>query len=142
MAFSLAPFDPILCNICGEMIAESSYEGCTNCRMKFRQNYRESYSDFFDDNLYDEDDQNDIIDILPKEVLKTQTMTLSLYKKGNDGQMEPYVCCICRENIELGAQIFSLSCDHCFHKECISEWFKEKPECPYCRKVLNINYEN
>ena len=68
-------------------------------------------------------------------------MSLNLYKKGNNDKIEPRVCCICRENIELGEKIYLLSCDHCFHKSCIIEWFKKKPECPYCRKEFNLEYE-
>ena len=27
-------------------------------------------------------------------------------------------------------------CKHVFHKECLSKWFDNKPECPVCRKSL------
>ena len=40
-------------------------------------------------------------------------------------------CIICYSNTEE-----TLSCGHCVHLECAKKQFK--PECPLCRKVLNI----
>lgn len=31
---------------------------------------------------------------------------------------------------------YSTPCNHNFHKECITKWFENKPECPVCRTQL------
>ena len=31
---------------------------------------------------------------------------------------------------------FSTPCKHNFHKECLTKWFENKPECPVCRTQL------
>ena len=48
-----------------------------------------------------------------------------------------YVSC----SICLGDEkkdLFSLSCYHTFHKECIDEWLAKKATCPYCRQPVTL----
>lgn len=49
-------------------------------------------------------------------------------------------CAICLGTMET-TNFKTLSCNHCFHKECIDTWLKNNSTCPYCRavvKVLNV----
>ena len=49
-----------------------------------------------------------------------------------DENMEP--CLICLEDFLRGDKMVVLSCDHYFHRGCISKWFDQKASCPKCRK--------
>ena len=44
-------------------------------------------------------------------------------------------CSICFIDFQQGEQVTPLPCDtrHCFHNECIINWFGNKIECPICR---------
>lgn len=42
------------------------------------------------------------------------------------------VCAICQEPITTTASRIR-HCNHCFHRECISEWFTMNSRCPMCR---------
>jgi Ring finger domain len=41
------------------------------------------------------------------------------------------VCSICQENVTCATRI--RRCGHCFHSDCISQWFTMNPRCPMCR---------
>ena len=41
-------------------------------------------------------------------------------------------CRICFEDYDETSEIGILQCKHFFHNECIQEWGKRKPTCPYC----------
>lgn len=40
-------------------------------------------------------------------------------------------CSICQEIVEEGTRI--RACGHCFHAQCIDQWFQQNPRCPMCR---------
>lgn len=40
-------------------------------------------------------------------------------------------CSICQESIQLATRI--RHCRHCFHPQCIAQWFSMNPRCPMCR---------
>ena len=42
-------------------------------------------------------------------------------------------CAICQENFQLFSIVTKLECEHLFHTDCISEWFKNASTCPLCR---------
>lgn len=44
-------------------------------------------------------------------------------------------CIICMCNIE-GNECFHLKCGHYFHNSCISDWIKEKANCPICKENI------
>ena len=44
-----------------------------------------------------------------------------------------YDCTICMEKIEKNTDVYKISCNHKFHKQCLNKWLKEKFECPTCR---------
>lgn len=66
------------------------------------------------------------IDALPKKKVTSDMM-------GNDGKVE---CSICMDDVELGAEVTVLPCDHWFHHICIKHWLKEHDTCPHCRKPI------
>ena len=41
------------------------------------------------------------------------------------------VCAICQENVTCATRI--RACGHCFHGQCIAEWFTMNTRCPICR---------
>ena len=45
----------------------------------------------------------------------------------------PSICTICREECTERDRNRTLSCEHCFHQNCITFWFKESKTCPNCR---------
>lgn len=50
------------------------------------------------------------------------------------------ICSICLENLSLvdfdidSDKSCKISCNHCFHKKCISNWLDNYKNCPLCRK--------
>ncbi|KAJ6104068.1 hypothetical protein N7523_010388 [Penicillium sp. IBT 18751x] len=46
------------------------------------------------------------------------------------GSSEPAECSICMEDYEVGQDLVRLECLCKFHRGCIVDWFKRKPECP------------
>lgn len=51
-------------------------------------------------------------------------------------------CTICQDDFNDDDIINILECEHYFHKSCISEWGKYKPECPNCQKDIKYYMEN
>ena len=47
---------------------------------------------------------------------------------------EPETCCICLD--DLISEVVITSCQHKFHKECLSTWFSYKRSCPLCSKMI------
>lgn len=51
----------------------------------------------------------------------------------------PEVCAICYEDYKEGDKIFSLTCDHSFHHECVKILFNKNTinaKCPCCNRVV------
>ena len=44
-------------------------------------------------------------------------------------------------NIEENKKIFTLPCNHNFHKICFIKWFNIKRVCPLCRFILNVDVD-
>ena len=69
---------------------------------------------------------------------KCDQSTLNLLQNLASLKKDPdYVSC----SICLGDEkkdLFSLSCYHTFHKECIDEWLAKKATCPYCRQPVTL----
>lgn len=52
-------------------------------------------------------------------------------------------CCICNVEFETKEKNFvALACGHKYHAECIFEWFKRAPTCPYCFQQQNVKLAN
>ncbi len=47
-------------------------------------------------------------------------------------------CSVCQESVTCATRI--RGCGHCFHGDCIREWFTMNPRCPMCR--LDIRDQN
>lgn len=46
-------------------------------------------------------------------------------------------CSVCLCDFESADLVKHLRCDHIYHNDCISEWFKTKSTCPVCKLDLN-----
>ena len=47
-------------------------------------------------------------------------------------------CVVCKEELEIGDKIMTLPhCNHTFHEECLSKWFKHQSWCPICRQSIS-----
>jgi E3 ubiquitin-protein ligase RNF115/126 len=64
------------------------------------------------------------VDALPRKNVTPDMM-------GNDGKVE---CSICMDDVEVGAEVTVLPCDHWFHHACIKHWLTTHDTCPHCRK--------
>ena len=66
---------------------------------------------------------------------KFKIMSKDLYNKKN-GKIEIPNCSICLQKIKSGQMIYLLPCKHLLHNVCGDSWFKNKTECPYCRRYV------
>mmetsp|Transcript_14489 Transcript_14489/g.41327 ORF Transcript_14489/g.41327 Transcript_14489/m.41327 type:complete len:339 (+) Transcript_14489:74-1090(+) len=55
---------------------------------------------------------------------------------------EELTCVVCLVDIEVGQEFRRLQCNHCFHTECIDNWWLHRPrvvlECPLCKRVQSL----
>ena len=48
-------------------------------------------------------------------------------------------CSICLDKFSCNEIVYFLGkCKHIYHKKCLDEWVKYKPECPACRDTLEL----
>lgn len=81
-----------------------------------------------------------ILDI-EKEIIKQHCSTL--VTEDNPANE----CTICLSPLEKDQMATRIGCEHLFHYNCLTEWFKMKPNCPICRKpfrpaMLELYLEN
>jgi len=50
------------------------------------------------------------------------------------------VCAICQEDVSCATRI--RECGHCFHGQCIAEWFTMNTRCPVCRWDIRDLHRN
>ena len=65
--------------------------------------------------------------------LKQFKMNEKYCKKEKEEKYELPNCCICLDEISLGAKTILLPCGHMFHSDCIITWLKKNNSCPMCR---------
>ena len=140
------------CRICGEENFNDSRR-CQNCGVLIRRNNRRNSVSVFNNrrnsnnniniNYINRIENNEVKVDRPIyiEELEVKKMNFIFYNKENN-KIEPKICCICQETIEYGHNIYLLSCNHCFHQNCLKKWFNQKSECPYCRKRFIIRYKD
>lgn len=77
--------------------------------------------------------------LTPRELTKLETSEFQPADHSRHSADEPseVMCSICFVAFENNVMVTSLpQCNHFFHQECITEWFKSHGTCPICR--LNI----
>jgi hypothetical protein len=47
-------------------------------------------------------------------------------------------CSICWHGGGTTAHLVTLACNHSFHVECLSNWLRVNPTCPYCMRVAHL----
>lgn len=50
-------------------------------------------------------------------------------------------CTICFEPFEIKSLVTKLPCNHSFHMDCLTPWFKDRNNCPLCRYELPVDDE-
>ncbi|KAL3795757.1 hypothetical protein HJC23_008244 [Cyclotella cryptica] len=56
--------------------------------------------------------------------------------EGKDENHTEVKCLVCQFPYEDGDELRRLTCQHCFHKECIDSWLHTKDTCAFCRKSI------
>jgi len=53
----------------------------------------------------------------------------------SEEQMNDGLCCpICLDDFAVNEDVGELKCHHVFHLACITNWFRQSPTCPTCRR--------
>jgi hypothetical protein len=65
----------------------------------------------------------------------------SIYKEQKKPE-DPVKCAICLEDESPEQALDPLPCGHRFHKSCIAGWFKQKTNCPVCRREHKVEVGN
>jgi len=74
---------------------------------------------------------NNLVVLLPGEMEKLERKTV------------PDTCPICLGDYENGAEIvFLRRCQHDFHRECVTAWFRKTPMCPKYRNNVASGVNN
>ena len=86
-----------------------------------------------------ESDMNDHIQDLLANVI--DNVSVNVNKVANfTAEGEVGQCSICLNDIKKGDKFIRTMCtpevNHCFHEDCINEWFKIQTTCPNCRADL------
>ena len=72
------------------------------------------------------------------DIINNRDIIESMYRDEicKDASWECSICCISLQDENLGYKL--KKCNHYFHKECISKWFKQHNTCPICRTNQSI----
>ena len=85
---------------------------------------------------FDKDKQTKNLDMHVKDVQKIKRIKMKLIEKEKeetllDKENRTVICPICLDEVKTTNNI-QLDCQHYFHKDCLSEWFKKGSGCPTC----------
>jgi len=80
-------------------------------------------------------DQSYAASTIPQTLNKDRVLDLDV--REYQGKKEKFTTCmICQEDFENGVQVPNIECGHLFHQNCLGEWVKQKPTCPFCDLTL------
>ena len=80
-------------------------------------------------NLFKEDDANEILKYLPNSEIKEE-------KNKNKNN---YKCVICLYEFKIGDKVCTLPCLHIFHIDCLRNWIIRDTSCPICKLDLSLD---
>ena len=70
---------------------------------------------------------------IPKEKIeKLPRDSFTKYKYTDDK------CIICQYEFKNYERVIVLSCKHCYHPDCITQWLENHTACPYCKNEINV----
>lgn len=76
---------------------------------------------------FNEDQEKRLID-----VARELDIGKEKFDSNKESHKEFCSCRVCLEDYKEGEELGMLPCKHFFHYNCIQEWGKRKPNCPYC----------
>ena len=71
-----------------------------------------------------------------------EEIILDIEKEKFTSQNVNLECAICISEVIVDEDIAKLKCNHTFHFSCISEWGKNKQNCPLCRSEIDVKHDN
>ncbi|KAG9142449.1 hypothetical protein Leryth_018235 [Lithospermum erythrorhizon] len=78
---------------------------------------------------------------LTKRTIRRNLKT-KIFKKGNKSEENDETCAICLKDFEEDENIGILSCQHQFHRDCLTNWLINKNSCPMCRATAIVLINN
>jgi len=66
-----------------------------------------------------------------KERCRVSKLTSTVTEETLDNLLNE--CVICLDGFKVDDKIYTLPCNHIFHKTCIQPWLSANPNCPLCR---------
>ena len=74
-----------------------------------------------------------VIDSTPILDIEKNVMDICCTKLINQTN-DQVACGICINDFGVGDKVVRIQCNHIFHPDCIQNWYKVKPTCPFCKK--------
>ena len=88
-------------------------------------------------NVTNENEQENSQGLAAEDLAQLQSQA---FQADNSVANQP--CVICLENIEVGARVIKLNCNHTFHSSCVAQWFGVNTTCPICRSNESTTENN
>jgi len=76
-----------------------------------------------------------ILNSLNTTFLTPHTQTTPLMSTYVTINVQTDECAICLSQFGRSDDVVDLPCKHTFHRDCVLRWFREKTECPVCRRL-------
>ena len=71
---------------------------------------------------------------MEQNYVNSKVIPIILYKCVDEKIGNQKSCSICLEEFAENDRINQTTCDHIFHETCLTNWIKNNPTCPICRK--------